>query len=220
MNARFVILIATLLGSAPAVAWPDIPFPGTARAESIGEQVRLNGIPMRMQRLLSRKSPNELAGFYRDALGVRRAEQHLRDIHILSQERNGFFITVSLRPLSANLTEVLVSTSDLRAARNLANRPLGFRLPAESVLLSDMESMDSGKRSRQLIVSNHHAVPTNLDAFSRQLAVRGMRPDGSPLRESASEHVQFFKGDGREAQLTLFRREGETHIVLTTIDNP
>lgn len=220
MSARFLVLIATLLGSAPAVAWPDIPFPGTARAESIGEQVRLNGIPMRMQRLLSRKRPNELIGFYRETLGERRAEQRLHDIHILSQERNGFFITVSLRPLSTNLTEVLVSTSDLRAARNLANRPLGFRLPAESVLLSDMESMDSGKRSRQLVVSNHHGIPVNLDAFARELAARGMRPDGSPVHESASKHVQLFKGDGREAQLTLVRREGETHVVLTSIDTP
>lgn len=222
MKTLILFLMGMLIDmhQALAASWPDIPFPDDARVESVGDQVRLNGIPMRMHRVLSRKPPNDLLGFYREALGTRHAEQRLPDSRVLSQERNHFFITVRLRPLSVNLTEVLVSMSDLQAARNSVNRPLGFKLPADSAVLSDMESTDAGKRSRQLVASNRHAIPTNLDAFSRELAARGMHPDGPPLHKSASEHVQLYKGDKREAQLTLVRREGETGVVLTTIDTP
>ncbi len=199
-------------------AWPQLAVPAGARVEPVGEQVRLNGVPMRIQRVLAAQRPDALARHYRTALGSRYAAAHLQDRLLLSQGRDDYFITVSIRPLGPKLTEALVSIADAREARQAAGRPPGFNLPAASVVLSDMESVDAGKRSRQLVVSNAHAIPTNVDAFARELATRGMQPDGPPLRRGAAEHVQFYKGGGHEAQLILVRREGETHAVLTTID--
>ena len=219
LGRQFLVLL--LLGPSLALAaWPDIPFPRGAQIESIGDRVRLNGIPMRMHRALSSLSPKELLDFYRDALGKRHAEQHLSDRHILSQEQSNYFTTVQIRPLAANVAEILVSTSDMVEAKQAANRPLGFVLPLDSMVLSDMESTDAGKRSRQLVVSNQHDLETNLQALTRELAARGYRPDEAPLRKSKSEHVQLFKGDKREAQLTLVRRDNQTDIVLTTILAP
>jgi hypothetical protein len=203
-----------------AAAWPQLPIPADARIEPIGSEVRLNGIPMRMQRVLAPRPLEELARHYRDALGPRHASERLPDRLILSQARDAYFITVSIRPLTAALTEALVSVADARAARQASGRPLGISLPAESAVLSDMESVDGNKHSRQLVLSNPHAIPANLDAFSRALDARGMRPDGPLLRKSQSEHVQFYKGGAREAQLTLIRRAGETRIVLTLIEMP
>lgn len=222
MNAAIVVLMGTLLGPALALAagWPDIPFPGGARAESIGEQVRLNGVPVRMHRVLSRKSPNELIRFYQEVLGEQRTEQSVHDSHILSQQRNNFFITVKVRPLSTKLAEVLVLTSDLQAARNPANRPLGFGLPAESVLLFDMESTDAGKRSRQMVFHNRHNLDVNRSSLARELQARGYRLDAIPSRKSPDSEVLYFQGDKREAQLTLVRKDGFTQAVLTTIQTP
>lgn len=201
-------------------AWPQLPAPPDARVESVGEQLRLNGIPMRMQRVLTAREADAVARHYRDALGPRHTSKRLPDRLVLSQGRGEYFISVSIRALAPGMTEVLVSVADAREARQAAGRPTGLRLPAESAVLSDMESIDAGKRSRQLVLSNAHAIPANLDSFSRELAARGMRPDGPPLRQSASAQVQFFKGDRREARLTLVRRAGETAIVLTLIETP
>lgn len=201
-------------------AWPQLPLPANARMEPVGTQVRLNGIPMRIQRVLVRQEPEVLIRHYRDVLGPRHAVERLQDRLILSQGRDDYFVTISIRALRSGETEALVSVADVRAARQAAGRPLGVRLPADSAVLSDMESVDAGKRSRQLVLSNAHAIPANLDALSRELAARGMQPDGPPLRQRASEHVQFFKGDKREAQLTLVRRAGETGIVLTMVEAP
>jgi hypothetical protein len=221
MNVLRLSIAALLLAPAIAfAAWPEIPAPRGARVESIGEHVRLNGIPMRMHRVLAGQRPEAVLAFYRDTLGTRHAEQRLSDGHILSQERGDYFITVRIKALAANLTEVLVSASDMLEAKRAANRPLGFNLPAESEVLSDMESTDAGKRSRQLVINNSHTLPANLQSFTRELAARGLRPDGPPLRQTEAEHAQLFKGDQGEAQLTLMRKNGQTSIVLTTINNP
>ncbi|WP_157979309.1 hypothetical protein [Rhodoferax ferrireducens] len=216
---QLALLLA--LGSAVAqAAWPEIAFPRGARVEAIGDQVRLNGVPMQMHRVLSSQSPRELINFYREALGTRHAEQGLPGSHILSQELGDFFITINIRPLSAKVTEVLVSVSDRIEAKRAANRPLGFGLPANSTVMSDMESVDAGKRSRQLVVGNRHGIDTNVQALTQELASRGFEPDGAPSRHGQTEHVQLFKGEQRDAQLTLVRKGGETQIVLTTIQYP
>lgn len=216
----FVLLLSGAAAANAQSAWPEIAFPREARVEAIGDQVRLNGVPMRLHRVLSSQSPNQLIAFYRDTLGPRHAEQALPDSFILSQGRDNFFITVKVKPLSAKLTEVLVSVSDAAEARRAANRPLGFGLPANSVVMSDMESVDAGKRSRQLVVSNDHAIDTNAQALTQELAARGYQPDGAPPRHTDAEYVQRFKGEQREAQLILVRQGGKTNMVLTTILNP
>lgn len=220
MIRTYLVFAGLLVGAPCAAAWPQLPAPSNARVEAVGEQLRLNGIPMRVQRVLAVQDPETLARHYRAALGPRHASERLPDRLILSQGRDEHFITVSIRPLGTGVTEALVSVADAREARQAAGRPLGFSLPAATAVFSDMESVDGGKRSRQLVLSNAHAILTNLDALSRELAARGMRPDGPPLRQSAAEHVQLFKGDKREAQITLVHRAGETRIVLTTIEAP
>lgn len=217
----FVSPVLLFALSAPTqAAWPELPAPRGARVENVGEQVRLNGIPMRMQRVLSRQAAGDVARHYRDAMGPRHASERVSDRVILSRPDGDYFLTVSVRPLATGVTEALVSAADVREARRSAGRPLGVRLPADTRVVSDMESIDGDKRSRQLVLTNAHAIAVNLDVLTRELAARGMRADGRPLRREPTAHVQFFRGDGREAQLSLIRQADETAVVLTLIDTP
>ena len=218
---RWPWLVLAFWGISPVyAAWPSLPTPAGAQLESIGNEVRLNGVPMRMQRILTQQSALELVSFYRDALGPRRAERSVAGSTILSQERGDYFITVKVRPMSGKLTEVLVSASDMVEAKRAAGRPLGFGLPAHSVVMSDMESVDAGKRSRQLVATNQQSLGANVQALTQELAGRGFGPDGAPIRTTDAEFVQQFKGARREAQLTVVRQAGISNIVLTTIFNP
>ncbi len=213
----FLGLLPTLCAAA---AWPQLPAPEAARVEPVGEQLRLNGVPMRIQRVLVAQPPQAVARQYRAALGARHAAQRMGGRLVLAQGRDEHFITVSIRPLAPGVTEALVSVADAREARLAADRPRGLRLPADSAVLSDMESVDAGKRSRQLVLSNAHSIAANRDALERELAARGMRPDGPPVRQDAADFVQFFAGARREARLTLVRREGATQAVLTIVETP
>lgn len=216
-----IVMSCGLLPLDVAADWPEIPFPEGTKIESIGEQVRLNGVPMRMHRLHLKESAENSIRFYRDRLGPRLAEQALPGgERILSQGRGDYFITLRIRPVSGSASMALVSVSDVRAAKAAANRALGFNLPADSRVLSDLESTDAGKHSRQLVFHNRLDLETNRHSLARELRARGFQPDNTPSRKIKNSEVLYFRGDRREAQLTLVRRDGLTQAVLTTIQTP
>lgn len=127
---QIVALIFSLWLAPGFAAWPSIPFPPNTKIESLGNDVRLNGIPMRINRLLNREPADKIAAFYRQALAPDYIERPLLGDRLLSKGLGDYFLTVRIRPLGPDLTETLVSVSDARAAKSAAGRPLGFALPA------------------------------------------------------------------------------------------
>jgi len=218
--ALFALLVL-FAWAAPSAAladtWPALAHPQDARIEPVGERVRVNGVPMRLTRVITTLPADAAAAHYQRALGAPVAHAQTGHTQVLAQARGDFFITVSITPLPDGRSEVLSSVADSRAAREAAGRPLGFALPAGSELLSDMESIDGGLASRQLVLINPHSLRTNLDRLSASLAARGLRPDGPPLAASDDALAQAFSGAAGEAQLVLVRRDGATSAVLTLL---
>ena len=220
MNPGWIVFAALLWAPAGWAQWPEVQAPPHSRVENIGDQVRLNGIPMRMQRVMSGDAPKEILRFYRQALGPRLAEQTLPDGYLLAQGRGDYFLTVRIKLLGPGTTEILVSVSDARAARDAAGRPLGFQLPADTQLLSDMESSDAGKMSRQLVFINAHSVDANVDSLTRTLRALGYKPQPGSTHKSENKRVLMFDGANREARLIAVRKDGFSHVVLTTVQTP
>ncbi len=216
-----VLLLSTfscsLLSAAAADPWPELVHPQDARIDPIGEQIRLNGVPMRLTRVLSAAQTKAVVAHYRQVLGARVAYAHTGHTHVLTQARGDFFITVTIAPQPNGDTEALTSIADSRAALEASSRPLGFKLPAGSELLSDMESVDGQLASRQLVLINAHGLHLNLSQLSTSLAARGLHPAGPPLADSANALVQTFGGASGEAQLVLLRGDGATRAVLTLL---
>ncbi len=220
MKRAFALLVL-FASAAPSAAlaepWPALAHPLDARVESIGDRVRLNGVPMRVTRVVTALPAEAAAAHYRHALGTPVAHAQTGDTQVLTQARGDFFITVSIAPLADGRSEVLSAVADSGAARAALGRPAGLTLPAGSELLSDMESIDGGLASRQLVLINLHSLRTNLDRLSASLAARGLRPDGPPLADRDDALAQAFRGAAGEAQLVLVRRDGATHAVLTLL---
>lgn len=200
--------------------WPNLPYPSHAKVEAIGEQVRLNGVPMRMHRILSAQSAETMLAFYKKALGTRHAQAEFYGTHILSQERDDYFITVRVSKLSQNLTETLLSVSDGRASHKVAGMLLGFTLPADSEVLSDMESIDAGKNSRQLIFNNDHSIQANADFMTQVMQGEGYILEPQLSVSKASSRSLMFGGKNREARLVVSQDEDGSSVVLTTILSP
>lgn len=199
-------------------AWPVLPFPPNASVEAIGKDVRLNGIPMRMHRILSSQDTASMLEFYRQSLGDKHAEARFSGGVLLSQGKGDYFITVRIRALSPKLTETLLSVSDARADKKRVSMPLGFNLPAGSVLTSDMESKDVGKISRQLVFNNKHAVNTNADYLTKALQAKGYHLQPQFVNDTAYSKTLMFDGDQREAQIAIVRQQGGSNVVLTMLE--
>lgn len=213
-----LLILATMLWAPPGGAgWPELPSPRNAKVEQIGEDVRLNGIPMRMQRVLSTGRPADTMRFYRAALGPRHSEERLPDGLLLAQGRGDYFLTVRIKVLGPTSTETLISVSDARGAQGAANRPLGFPIPAETQVLSDMESTDAGKTSRQLVLVNRHSIDANVAFITRTLRERGYHPQFGDMQSQGPGRVLMFGGEDREARLVVVRKEGASNVVLTTV---
>lgn len=211
----FTLCLLMVSVAAHASPWPSVQHPPDALVEVIGEQIRLNGIPMHMARIRSGSAPVDMLDHYREALGKPVAHAQVAGTHVLSQRRGDHFITVSINATEDGQSEALLSIVDMPAARQAADRPLGFRLPAGSELLSDLESVDGQISARQLVLENAHTLRTNLEQLSRSLADRGLTPDGPPLAVDDTAIVQGFHGPTGEARLVLVRHDGSTRAVLT-----
>lgn len=175
---------------------------------------------MRMQRVLSDDKPKAVIQFYREALGTRRAEETLPDGILLAQGRGDYFVTVRVKVLAPSFTETLVSVTDARGAQNAANRPLGFPMPTETQVLSDMESTDAGKVSRQLVLMNNHSIDANVASITKALQERGYEPQSGDTQNLESGRVLMFGGVNREARLVVVRKDGASNVVLTTVQMP
>lgn len=212
-----LLACSLVLSAAGALAqpWPQLEHPPDTLVEGIGEQIRLNGVPMTMTRVRSRSSVDAVLAHYTAQLGMPVAHAHVGGTHVLSQRRDDHFITVSIRSPGDGLSEALLSIADMPAAGQAAHRPLGFPLPAGSELLSDMESVDGRVNARQLVMLNAHSLRTNLEHLSRSLADRGLTVDGPPLADADETVVQGFRGATGEARLVLVAGEGITRAILT-----
>ncbi len=200
--------------------WPSLPFPADAKVESIGEQVRLNGVPMRMYRILDKQNTKSILSFYKQALGAQYAETTFNGAQILTQGRGDYFITVRVKPLSPQLTETLVSISDARAAKTDANRPMGVSLPSESVVLSDMESSDTGRNSRHLVFSNQYAIDTNADFLIKTLQSQGYNLQPMYTRVTENSKTMMFEGKKRDARVVITRDDEQSNVELITVQMP
>jgi hypothetical protein len=197
--------------------WPSLPYPENAKVESIGKEVRLNGVPMRMQRVLSGQSSQNLLNFYKQALGAKHVETEFLGGRLLSQGRGDYLITVRVNTLSPTVTEVLLSISDMRSAKRNTGLPLGYMLPANSMMLSDMESVDRGRNSRQIILKNRHSIDTNANFFINTLQHKGYQLQTNYINNTPNAKTFMFEGDSREAQLVIVNEKQISNIVLTTI---
>ncbi|MHB1372373.1 MAG: hypothetical protein ACYC5W_04490 [Thauera sp.] len=215
--ALLVLFASPAPSAALAEPWPALAHPQDAHVESIGERVRLNGVPMRLTRVITALPTEAAAAHYQHALGAPVAHAQTGHTQVLAQARGAFFITVSITPLPDGRSEALSAVADSRAAREAVGRPAGLTLPANSELLSDMESIDGTLASRQLVLINPHSLRTNLDRLSASLAARGLRPNGPPLADGDDALAQAFSGTAGEAQLVLVRRDGTTRAVLTLL---
>lgn len=159
---RFMPLLAlpVLWLSGNAFAWPKLPIPNGAVIETIADQMRLNGVPMRLQRAEAEQDIKTLTHYYKREMGSETAVTPFGRGVLLTLPNDQFINTVRLSPMGTGKTEILLSSSDIRSAQAKPyKKPLHW-LPS-SELLSDMETEDHKASARQLVFINRNSVDTN-----------------------------------------------------------
>jgi hypothetical protein len=248
MKARIYLMagacVLALLGAAASVwsagaaapAWPEVSLPPGVEAFSMGEQISMDGLPMRMQGFHAASSPEQTAAWFRQHMERPLVENQLGNRLVLGRARGAYYITVQLAA-DGQGTRGVVAVSDVaaaltqRAASRTASERVLARLPSGTKVLGALNSNDAGRSASYLALSNSYSEEIN-----RERVLSLLRDDGMELeRESraadagaavlaglpsgtASGRLLFFKGRGREAVAVISRLPDQrVSIVLNTV---
>lgn len=229
--------LAALVVLGPAFAarddapWPQVRVPQQVETFDIGQQMVVNGTPVRMRGFVSPVGPAALAASFRQVLGEPLMEDRRGTTLVLGRGEGRYYMTVQLHPVGSGTRGVIAVTkppldqqepADAAAARRLLSA-----LPPGSTLASHTSSIDRGIRADHDAIINSHSIGINSEYIQRML-----RSDGFDFeRESGASHAihtgthiasdartLFFKRPGAEAIAVLFSDDsGRSVIVLNRV---
>lgn len=229
--------LALLLAAsrAAASAWPSIPIPKDAVAYSVGDQMTVNGIPLRVQGFFAKTTQGDTANWFRQRLGKPVVENKLGSAIVLGRAEGQHYITVRLSP-EPHGTSGVVTIAHLHAAyysrdtKKAVTERLLSRLPPGSELVTELQSTDGGKQSQYYVLSNTYHEDVNRDRI-----LELMREDGLALRFQAkapdatlqqrstqlsSGTVFIFNGGSKEAIAVIARdTTGRTVVQVNVIND-
>jgi hypothetical protein len=227
------LFIQTCVLAQNASSWPDLKLPKSLQLFSAGQNVVMNGLPMRMHVFVSTQSPAALSRSVEQSLGKPLVVNKLGEQIVLGRAQGSHFISIQIEPTSGGSRGV-VAVSDLKTA--LSNKDVTAQeksywlqqLPVGTTLSSHIKSLDGLKQSQQLIYSNALDESFNRDRLNTILKADGMvferetLVDEQAYKKTATAvqgRVLFFKGTNKEAMATMHRQpDGQTITVLNIIN--
>ncbi|GAB3427965.1 hypothetical protein NX773_00625 [Massilia solisilvae] len=214
-------------GDAP---WPQVRVPQQVETFDIGQEVVVNGTPVRMRGFVSSVSPAALTASFRQVLGEPLMEDRRGNTLVLGRGEGRYYMTVQLDPAGFGTRGVIAVTRppiDQHEPADAAARRLLSALPPGSTLASHTSSIDGGTRAEHDAVINSHSIGVNSEYVQRMLRANGFsfeREAGPSKAIHARTHLApdartlFFKRPGAEATAVLFSdASGKSVIVMNRV---
>lgn len=201
---------------------PKLSAPDGSSVERIGDAMVINGRPVTIDRVIVSQPPADVARHYRKALDEKSTgkvvEYKLKGDQVVARKIGEHFITVRVQKAPNGTSEVWIVTTPMEppAASVL---PSHLALPAGSRLLSNVESIDGGRRAYTVIATADAAVAATQDFVKRSLGDRGFTlvTSGSTSSDSSRRVMLFQRGaddvmvtiaDGPKGRMLVFNSSG------------
>ena len=228
-----MFLLLALLGG-PAWSeqkWPIPRLPADLETYAIGEQITVNGMPMRLQGFKSPLPPQALVQALRKSLGQPLIEDRRGEHQVLGRAEGSYYMTILVEAAGTGSCGTVAITDLDGLARNQEQQRSTIarwrdRLPAGSTVSSDMVSQDGGKAAHHMVIVNAHSAAYNRDALTNLMTSDGYvleRETGADDAGRTSLPYEFgeartlhFKASGKEALAVITRRGEKSTIILNT----
>lgn len=229
------LLCSSVALAMPQRDWPNLPTPAHLESFEVGNQNKLNGIPVRIQGFVSDRSISELNQWYRQKMGGQWVENKLGKKTVLGQRQGDFFVTVELEAMLGGLfgstTKVVTAIMDLQRPTTQPTRGLDAfgdwakRMPVNSQLLSHLTDSSDTHESLHLVAVNGHSLALNAHHFRRQFGQLGYQQDTLAVpavaqrtrrdTEPAPQEKLSFTAPNTEAVVVLGKDDtGRSTVVL------
>lgn len=210
---RAMIVVAASLHVAPTLSQqafdsaPKLSLPEGGSAERLGDAMVVNGRSVTIDRIVVSQPPVDVARHYRKALDAKSSgkivEYKLKGDQILARKVGAHFVTVRVHGSVDGTSEVWIMTTPMEAPSATA-LPSHLTLPAGSRLLSNVETIDGGRRAHTVIATADAAVAATQDFVKRSLGDRGFALVTSDLSSSdSSRRVMLFQRGSEDVMVTI-----------------
>lgn len=227
MSVRtLLVVIAALVASQAQAACERFAVPEGGRVVIVAKDMMMNGVPMSVRELHSGKAPDEIARFYRGEWEGRR--QRVQDIleggwRTLATKDGDCFYTVQIKSDGGQGTYALLGTTVL-STTTARPRGEGFPKMNGSVVYNDMQSNDSGKMGRTLLMKNDYSPRSNAEFYRNSMRADGWLPVSEQSMETlkGQQMVQVWRRGVAEANVVIGQSPGVggTQVVVNTVDRP
>lgn len=202
---------------------PKLSAPDGSSVERVGDSMMINGRPVTIDHLVLPMAPADAVRYYRRALDEKSSGKvvayRLKGDQILARKIGEHFVTVRVQSALNGTSEVWIMTTVMQPPPSAAALPSHLSLPAGSRLLSNVETIDRGRRAHTIIATADAAVSATQDFVKRSLGDRGfslVTSDASSLDESrrvmlfqrGMEDVMVTIADGPKGRTLVFNASG------------
>lgn len=207
---KFSIVLAMLAFAVSALAsdeWPRLDAPPGAYVEHVADDMKLNGVPMRIRRFTSQTPVADVIAFYRDRWRDRLppVENVVGQWTVIGKQQGDYYLTVQVKNAERGGSEGLLGISELPVAAKGGLVSFDTRFPkmAGTEVLSDVDSNDLGKRGKTLIFKNNYSVQSNASFYKSTLATQGWKRNESYGGTRGEKHLLYFKRRHQSASIVI-----------------
>jgi hypothetical protein len=218
---------ALLSGSVTAredIGCRSLPYPENAKVLIVASNMVMNGVPMAINELRWKESPEQLLRFYRsrwEALGHKVFETPVGEWLTAGTLDGECYYTVQVKAAADGSYALLGAT---RAPRNAASPApgSGFPMLSGSRVANDLEHKDGIKNARTLLLKNAFSIEANASFYRNALAGQGwqMTLDRAVDTEKGPSRVLVWRRGGEETSMTIGRVAGGAIVVANVVDKP
>lgn len=225
-----MLLLATLPAAVPAWAGdsgmtcPPFQLPLRGKAEWVAPDMRLNGVPMQIKRLVTDDSPQQVIDFYKNRWGPEPQRYHeytVGDWQAIATVLGDCFYTVQAKVENGG-TVALLGVSSPPSGSSQSTPGAGFPAMSGSDVVDDINHYDGPKTARTLVLTNAFSPLVNLkfyrDALGHGDWTTVMDRDVDTGKGTA--YVMVLRQGRREANITITSALEGTMVLATIVENP
>ena len=206
-----------------AADWPEVSLPPGVHEFTLGQDMSINGLPMRVRGFVSRQTAPQVLAWFRASLGMPLVEDRLGGSVVLGRAQGRHYLTVQIEPAGAG-SRGLIAQTDLPAMlsrrdeeRALSGRWLA-RLPPGVRLQSLTRGRDGSRHSQHLVLDSMHSASASSDAIRSVLQLDGYVLERRAPGTEPPANTLYFRGPGQEAvAIIVANPDGSSAIVINTV---
>lgn len=218
-SAVFMLCVAP---AAFALGWPEIEAPPRSTLEWVGKDMKLNGVPLRIQHFESSLSPDEVLTFYRSHWGSQQDKKSVENkqgsYNVIGKRDGDYYLTVEVKAGKTTASEGLLNVSRLPGVDKPDMSPGDLPMNSGSKVLWVMDSNDAGKTSKQVTLYNRDSVQSNALYYDHALQSRGwVKRQDSRAKDTPDENnlLSYAKG-GQEWTLEIVHKRGSQATLVVS----